>query len=240
MATDRLRTRPVPNIRETTTGADHPPWLADLLRAYALMDAAMAERVAASALRGRPSVCRRGCPTCCRQPVPLTAVEARGIEWYASLILSGPSRQALKRVLLARDVAARCPFLLDDACSIYPVRPLACREFVVRGAVCGPTEDPTATRPEDMIHPPRRAKRDAFRLLLPHLDGAAAEAERKDDIEALRRKTVIIQDLDWRPLYAAMAAYDHGQVFKRRDARPRDRGAPESAPEADAHEEPPG
>ena len=123
---------------------------------------------------GRKVSCRKGCGACCRQLVPISAIEAREI---AKVIDRMPP--ARKQAILARFAAARkklaeaemldplrhpdqftdehmrllgreyfslaiaCPFLEDEACSIYADRPITCREYLVTS----PSEycaDPTA------------------------------------------------------------------------------------------------
>lgn len=108
---------------------------------------------------GRTISCCAGCGACCRQIVPISAVEARDL---ARVVEQMPAeRQARVRArfeaalarleptgLLARagdlkpeDETAfglewfaqkvACPFLEDEACSIHPDRPLACRQYLV-------------------------------------------------------------------------------------------------------------
>jgi hypothetical protein len=79
--------------------------------------------------------CRKGCSHCCTQPVSITAAEAL---YVASALKDRPDTAA---AVIAADEAIRslspeelgrryCPMLVDDACSIYVQRPLACRSFV--------------------------------------------------------------------------------------------------------------
>ena len=71
---------------------------------------------------------------CCRQLVLSTEAEARIIRDFVS---RWPRRkqQALARRLQALPNAARenfsdpCPFLVEERCQVYSVRPLACRAF---------------------------------------------------------------------------------------------------------------
>jgi len=43
--------------------------------------------------------------------------------------------------------------LLNPICSIYPVRPLTCRDFFVYGEPCRENQDPFVLRPHD-VHKP--------------------------------------------------------------------------------------
>jgi Fe-S-cluster containining protein len=105
--------------------------------------------------------CRKGCGACCRQPVPLSPPEAWLIaDIVAGLppARQAPVREAFaaadevftrstlkQRLLGPMDALDRmkelafeyfssgvpCPFLVDEACSIHPVRPSICREYLV-------------------------------------------------------------------------------------------------------------
>ena len=103
--------------------------------------------------------CRAGCGACCRQMVPiarteavalaelvdampeprrsmirarfdaaLAAVEAAGL---LDSLRTGGSASLEQRGLAYFRLGIACPFLEDEACSIYPDRPLACREYLV-------------------------------------------------------------------------------------------------------------
>lgn len=88
----------------------------------------------------RPPACRAGCAHCCYQSVGVTAPEVFAIyDHLRATRAPGPLEAALARVREADDAtrglaaAERlspdhpCPFLEDGRCSIYEVRPLACR-----------------------------------------------------------------------------------------------------------------
>ncbi|WP_207479141.1 YkgJ family cysteine cluster protein [Arenibaculum pallidiluteum] len=83
--------------------------------------------------------CRRGCAHCCRIFVSVTAPEL----FLIARSLTGARREAILGRLAAADervhgldAAARrsagvtCPMLEDGACSIYTVRPTACRSLL--------------------------------------------------------------------------------------------------------------
>lgn len=104
---------------------------------------------------GQSKACRQGCATCCSSNVVVTATEAELIldyilenrlERMASAALSRQSAfTAPKQTVneFARDCfegrepaeeapgnPEACPFLKDNLCTIYPVRPFACRSFI--------------------------------------------------------------------------------------------------------------
>jgi len=72
----------------------------------------------------RYAICKKGCSHCCHQPVAITPQEAALIGDYIGRKPSKPRHQKYDRE--SRDP---CPFLKDNACSIYKVRPIACRTF---------------------------------------------------------------------------------------------------------------
>jgi Fe-S-cluster containining protein len=85
--------------------------------------------------RERPDIaCSAGCSSCCHQRVPISGSEAFFIALYLNVVK--PRHGDLDRVAKqvshlapmqrwAREIA--CPFLVDRHCSIYSVRPGACR-----------------------------------------------------------------------------------------------------------------
>ncbi len=153
--------------RKRYPGEKQYPWLSTLSDAYAVDDY---EREAdirlAEAQRGQSVACHEGCANCCRiHAIPVMPLEFMGISWYLLEVCSGDIMRQIRPRLLNYSQSAECPFLLSASCAIYPVRPLACRDFFVFGKPCQPTEDPFVTRPYDM-HPPNLtiSRYVAFRL----------------------------------------------------------------------------
>ncbi len=143
-------------------------WLTIVLDSYAICDEELQKEISREeGQRGVKAACAKGCYFCClHHDIPVSASEFMGIAWYASEMLDPDVREGLSKKLAAQAFTTGCPFLLDGACCIYPLRPLACREFVVYRAPCLDGEDPYFSRPEDM-HPanPQRKLRTAWRLL---------------------------------------------------------------------------
>jgi Fe-S-cluster containining protein len=72
--------------------------------------------------------CKKGCAACCHMNVTISAIEAKHIE-----TATGKARAALSESRthdLAEFSGKPCPFLKDSSCSIYDVRPFACRQHV--------------------------------------------------------------------------------------------------------------
>lgn len=87
-------------------------------KVYRLIDAV--SKVAAPYI-----ACRRGCAACCKMNVSITSIEAERLAVATGRKMVPqvqPSRHALDKFS-----GAPCPFLVDDECSVYEVRPLACR-----------------------------------------------------------------------------------------------------------------
>ena len=177
------------------------PWLASLLRAYAVLDAGIAQAIAATS---RQPACRAGCSACCRQGIPVSSLEVQGLRWVALTQLSPRAGRSVGLALADQD-AVSCPFLVDGSCAVYVARPMACREFVVFGRPCAMGETPEIGRPQDMLALAAAAQRRAFSLLLPHY-GIVDPASRE---QALQRRLVLrdsrlLKDIDWSGLARAL------------------------------------
>lgn len=120
----------------------HARGAADLGAALAAIDAAVVQALVAGRPEGQPPpACGPGCATCCTINVGTLAVEgAAAAEFLRARLSPAAARTLAERLAAFHDrirwledrerIAGRetCP-LLDGrgACSIYPVRPLACR-----------------------------------------------------------------------------------------------------------------
>lgn len=142
-------------------------WLGLLLDTYHLSDQLVADNLGLLGKNGVHIACGEGCSNCCRKPtVPVTELEIRGLSWFASEMLGGEIRQTVKQRLQSHRETAECPFLVNDVCSVYPVRPVICRQFYVKNTVCGEEEDILLSRPEDIVLPnPSMARATSMKLL---------------------------------------------------------------------------
>jgi hypothetical protein len=88
----------------------------------------------------RPPACRAGCAHCCHQTVAVTAPEVFAIHAHLRATRTPDELDAFAGRIRAVDDRTRgmatldrvspdfpCPFLVDERCSIYEARPLACR-----------------------------------------------------------------------------------------------------------------
>ncbi|MCS7203388.1 MAG: YkgJ family cysteine cluster protein [Thermodesulfovibrio sp.] len=130
-------------------------WLSLLLNSYAVMDEGVYSEIKKRQKKGESLACRKGCSSCCKthQDIPVYPIEIVGIYWYVIEKTDEPLRSKIKRSLIAHKKDDPCPFLIDDICSIYPIRPLACRQFNVFNKACSEGEDPYYTRPNDVLKP---------------------------------------------------------------------------------------
>jgi Fe-S-cluster containining protein len=135
------------------------------LKVFQDVDDLVDREIARSVAKGQPPTCTKGCSHCCRQETyaPRAEVEAI-VEWletsaphlipdlktriaswldwyrteYPKLAASGTRRDVFHAH------GPPCPALVDDACSIYPVRPVFCRTHYVTSPAdaCRPQGDP--------------------------------------------------------------------------------------------------
>ena len=80
--------------------------------------------------------CKAGCTACCFIDVDVSADEAAAIVNYCNENAIEIDKEYLeKQAAVGRkkySELSRCVFLKDDLCSIYPVRPIACRKHWVK------------------------------------------------------------------------------------------------------------
>lgn len=145
------------------------PWLRYAFDLYAVIDASVTEAVAAS---GREPGCAAGCHGCCHQPIPVTPLEVAALRWYAREAMPPEQAAALRsgKDRTGPSGNASCRFLLGGSCAAYPVRPVACRRYMVLGAPCARTEDATVTRPGDVLAASRGMLNMAYALTLPYYE----------------------------------------------------------------------
>ncbi len=180
-------------------------WLPLLLDAYALIDTGVAVAVRnGEKERGTGIACSRGCAVCCGQKdIPVYPHELVGLYWYASEKFGLPGRQALKEQLAGRQPGSPCPFLVQNACSVHPVRPAACRWFNIFGTPCGPGEDPYYTRRADVLVPIEDYTDRAFSAVL-----AFYNLKKSDDLtrslRLVRSWIMNLQTCDWTKLLLTM------------------------------------
>ena len=70
--------------------------------------------------------CKQGCSSCCRMNVTISQVEANEISQTTGRRCQTLAQQTTHET--NNFVGVACPFLVDDACSIYDARPFVCRQ----------------------------------------------------------------------------------------------------------------
>ncbi len=180
------------------------PWLSLLLEAYAVIDRGVSIAISRQKRKhNKRPACRERCAACCRTntDIPVYPLELAGITWYVAEKLQQPVRDTLEQQLSSRSSEPPCPFLIDGICSIYPVRPVACRQYIVLGRPCAQNEDPYHTRPEDLLTPIQDFTDEAFFIMLPFY-GIAGDADRQRAIRNrfIHTKLQNIFSCNWKSL----------------------------------------
>lgn len=73
------------------------------------------------------AACKKGCSHCCYQAVAISQWEAQRISEFSGVPMGQVHANALRDNIVAEFSGVACPFLKDDFCTIYDVRPMACR-----------------------------------------------------------------------------------------------------------------
>lgn len=180
-------------------------WLPLLLDAYALIDTGVAIAVRKGEKESNTTIaCSRGCAVCCGQKdIPVYPHELVGLYWYASEKLGAEDRQVLKKQLESHGAGSPCPFLVQNACLVHPVRPAACRWFNVFGAPCGPGEDPYYSRRGDVLVPIEDYTDRAFTAVLAFY-GIKKGDDPTRSLRQVRSQIMNLQTYDWSKLLLAM------------------------------------
>ncbi|MDC0336311.1 YkgJ family cysteine cluster protein [Pseudodesulfovibrio sp.] len=155
------------------------PWLSMLMEAYAVSDQAVKEvQDKDFDEHGFKAACSKGCIPCCYQQfIPLTTLELAGIVWYICNKMDPQAQQSIMEVLEGYSGDRTCPMLQGPTCAVYPVRPLACRQFVVYEKACESREDVLGTRPEQVLKLDESSIRQVFRAMLPFYEIHTPDAQ---------------------------------------------------------------
>jgi len=184
-------------------------WLPALLDAYAVADTGVAIALRDAEKQHKKALaCGRGCDVCCRQKdIPLYPHELVGIYWFASEKMSARERDIIKQQLAGHKAGSPCPFLLEHACVVHPVRPVSCRQFNVFTTPCAPGEDPYYTRRHDVLVPLSEYTDRAFSAVLAfyHVD---KEKDVSKAVKFVRGRIMNLQEYDWKKLVKVMEGND--------------------------------
>ncbi len=187
------------------------PWLVRLLDAYHTIDQGVSSAINYHQQDGRNLACAKGCSSCCttHSDIPVYPLELMGMSWYVIEKLEPPLRDQLQQQLQQLNTVKGCPFLIQGACSIHPMRPIACRQFNVLDKPCAEGEDAFHTRKRDVIEPIKRYMDNAFDVMLPFY-GIKKKGERRKAIKngTLHASARVMQECNWENLPKKMKEYD--------------------------------
>lgn len=99
------------------------------------------------------AACARGCSHCCHRSVGVSAHEAELISEFTGRPIRNMERTAVPMTVAEDAPREPCPFLRDNACSIYEHRPVACRiNFNISDDAffCDPSTAPEGSQPPQM------------------------------------------------------------------------------------------
>jgi Fe-S-cluster containining protein len=187
------------------------PWLKLLLEAYYIVDKGIVQAIDAEKKAGRKLACAKGCSSCCKthKDIPVYPLELAGLSWYVTEEMKSAGRELLRQQLENYKKDDPCPFLMEGACSVHPVRPMACRQFNVFSKACEEGEDPFYTRREDVMNPVKKHVDQAFFIMLPYY-GIEKESERIKIVEtgAFHRMAKELYAFNWQSLAEKMSSFD--------------------------------
>lgn len=188
------------------------PWLSRLLDAYAVVDTGVAIAIRNAEKKEKKKLaCSKGCAVCCRQPdIPLYPHELVGLYWFVSEKMTGLERDIIKQQLGEHAPGSPCPFLVDGACAVHPVRPIACRQYNVFTSPCAPGEDPYYTRRDDVLVPITDYSDRAFAAVAKFYE-LARERDIAKAVKFIRGQIMNLQEYDWKKLVKIIEEVDAGK-----------------------------
>lgn len=182
-------------------------WLGYAFNAYYRADVGVAKGIQQEERKGRKLACAKGCSNCCKShtTIPIFPLELLGLYWYVTKIMAVETRTRLKPQLAGHVVGQPCPFLLEGACSVHPMRPLACRHFNVFGKTCVEGEDAFYTRREDVLTPLKAHQDAAYEAMLPFHGFVTPEQQQTAMQQSyVQQQARVLQEIDWAHLAARL------------------------------------
>lgn len=182
-------------------------WLSMLLDAYFNADQGVFEGIRHRMNKGDRLACAKGCSTCCTThiTIPVYPMELMGIYWYVIEQMNDERHGVIQKQLQRVTMEDPCPFLIEGACGIHLMRPMACRHFNVFNRPCDIGEDPYFTRRDDVLTPLKKFKDKALSAMLP-FHGIKQKAKQK---EAMKQGLIHdlaqnLQEIEWGKLAERM------------------------------------
>ncbi len=204
---------PPPRPLPYQANVEELPWLSLLIDSYYSADQGIYEGIRRATQQGQQLACAKGCAHCCRShtTIPVYPLELVGIYWYVLKQMSPSLQERLQAVLQQHQARQPCPFLLDEACSIHPMRPLACRHFNVFNTPCAPGEDAFYSRRHDVLKPLKKFQNAALEAMLPY-HGIKHAAEKRQALKqgTLHSFAMVLQEIPWIKLSERMRPIKEG------------------------------
>lgn len=72
--------------------------------------------------------CGKGCSACCRMNVNISSMEAERLAQFSGKSINRVGHNIYHET--SRFAGVACPFLIENTCSVYEIRPYACRAHV--------------------------------------------------------------------------------------------------------------
>ncbi|MGN7613146.1 YkgJ family cysteine cluster protein [Magnetococcales bacterium HHB-1] len=190
-----------PARRYTPNHRRKKKWLKILSQAYHLMDQYIETHLKEETKKqGRSVACQTGCTVCCHNfAIAITGIEIFGLAWFAvEQIQDQTTREQLKQNLLNHEDSAICPFLIDQTCAAYSMRPFACRAVHVFGIPCQPGENLLETREADVWYPDKEIAQTVSLEILPFF-GISGKKMKKTAYRRgfLLQHTFSMDEYDW-------------------------------------------
>jgi Fe-S-cluster containining protein len=181
------------------------PWLPALLDACAITDTGITIAIRDAEKREKKQLaCGKDCDVCCHQPdIPLYPHELPGLAWFVSEKLTPDIRAQVLDQCSRHSKGLPCPFLVDHACAVHAVRPIACRQYNVFTVRCSPGEDPYYTRRADVLVPIADYADRAFAAVAAFY-GMTIERDREKVVRHIKGKITNLQEYDWKKLVTIM------------------------------------
>ncbi len=196
---------------------DDHDWLPLLLEGYHITDQGVAKGIELMESQGHQLACAKGCSSCCaaQRSIPAYPLELVGITWYCTEILTDPFRGPLKIRLMDHKEGDPCAFMIEGVCSIYPLRPMACRQSNVFNKKCDENEDAYFTRREDVLKPNKKYTNRAFSAMMPFY-GITDHAQLQEVVEKGLMHTMAkeMHGLNWESVARKMIEFDSNQKHR--------------------------
>jgi Fe-S-cluster containining protein len=180
------------------------PGIEAMLKTFELTDQTMREQMQAQGVEHKIA-CKKGCSVCCKNvEMPILSAEIETIGWHIKNRVGRElRRKILNKVDKQKPNSVACPFVINDSCSIYQVRPLACRTYLIMNQACRPGENILETRFDDRVDFESLKMQASLRPLVGLVDENAEKLDTESDdfqrmLGFIISQRVSLSDMDWK------------------------------------------